>query len=151
MCGKMPKRDGITLHVDHVTPESKGGTSSITNLQTLCASCNLTKGAKLHTEKETTKKRVTLYIDSSLHQEVLSLACSRKISGHPVNNISAVHSAALREYLGRDENSSVRVDATRQIDERRGARGARISIRKRLELILRELEEAEIPVGRTQG
>ncbi len=138
MCGKMPKRDGVTLHVDHVTPESKGGTSSVTNLQTLCASCNLTKGAKLHTEKETTKKKVTLYIDSSLQQEVLSLVCSRKIAGHPVNNISAIHSAALREYLGRDENSSGHAEATAQIDKS--------SIQKIFERILDELEEAEIPV-----
>lgn len=32
------------LHADHVTPESKGGPTSLDNLQTLCGRCNRKKG-----------------------------------------------------------------------------------------------------------
>jgi 5-methylcytosine-specific restriction protein A len=34
------------LSVDHVVPESKGGTLELSNLQTLCRRCNSSKGAK---------------------------------------------------------------------------------------------------------
>lgn len=37
--------DDMTLHVDHVTPVAAGGTSHPSNLRTLCADCNLGKGA----------------------------------------------------------------------------------------------------------
>lgn len=32
-------------HVDHVIPKARGGTDHPSNLQALCASCNLEKGA----------------------------------------------------------------------------------------------------------
>ena len=32
------------LHIDHVVPFSRGGATTIDNLQVLCVSCNLTKG-----------------------------------------------------------------------------------------------------------
>ena len=41
-CGAS-KDDGATLHVDHKTPVSKGGTDELDNLQTLCSDCNLNK------------------------------------------------------------------------------------------------------------
>lgn len=35
--------DGVTLHIDHVLPESFGGSTSYDNLGTLCDNCNLGK------------------------------------------------------------------------------------------------------------
>lgn len=37
----------LQLSVDHITPESKGGTLDFDNLQTLCRSCNSRKGARV--------------------------------------------------------------------------------------------------------
>lgn len=39
--------DHRDLCADHIHPESLGGTASLDNLQTLCRSCNSTKGAKV--------------------------------------------------------------------------------------------------------
>jgi len=45
-CGASPAINaGVELHVDHVTPWSKGGQTTLDNLQTLCRRCNLGKGA----------------------------------------------------------------------------------------------------------
>ena len=38
---------GAVLHVDHIIPVSKGGTSDTDNLQTLCQDCNLGKSDRL--------------------------------------------------------------------------------------------------------
>jgi hypothetical protein len=44
-CGASPaKQAGVELHVDHITPWSKGGKTTFENLQTLCDRCNLGKG-----------------------------------------------------------------------------------------------------------
>ncbi len=44
-CGGSPAKDSkVELHVDHITPWSKGGETVIENLQTLCKKCNLGKG-----------------------------------------------------------------------------------------------------------
>ena len=48
ICGRSPAKDiSVELHVDHVTPWSKGGSNVEENLRTLCFDCNLGKGAKL--------------------------------------------------------------------------------------------------------
>lgn len=43
-CGASPAKDpAVELHIDHITPWSKGGETVIENLQTLCSKCNLGK------------------------------------------------------------------------------------------------------------
>jgi hypothetical protein len=43
-CGRSPAKDSnVVLHVDHITPWSKGGETEIENLETLCKNCNLGK------------------------------------------------------------------------------------------------------------
>jgi len=47
-CGASPAiTPGVELHVDHITPWSKGGETVVGNLQTLCSVCNLGK-SNLH-------------------------------------------------------------------------------------------------------
>jgi len=47
-CGKSPATDiGTKLHIDHITPFSKGGTNTADNLQTLCEECNLGKSDRV--------------------------------------------------------------------------------------------------------
>jgi hypothetical protein len=45
-CGAKASADN-PLHVDHITPRKHGGTNDPSNLQVLCATCNLGKGASL--------------------------------------------------------------------------------------------------------
>ena len=51
ICGRSPAKDiGVTLHVDHIHPWSKGGPTEIENLRVLCSDCNLGKGDKIEKE-----------------------------------------------------------------------------------------------------
>ena len=44
ICGASPATNpSITLHIDHIVPWSKGGETTLDNLQTLCSDCNLGK------------------------------------------------------------------------------------------------------------
>ena len=44
-CGVSPSTDiNCKLHIDHIVPFSKGGLTTLDNLQTLCENCNLGKG-----------------------------------------------------------------------------------------------------------
>lgn len=44
-CGTSPANTvGVELHLDHIVPWSKGGETTLENLRTLCADCNLGKG-----------------------------------------------------------------------------------------------------------
>lgn len=49
-CASCELKLSSEYHVDHITPISKGGTHNSKNLQLLCRSCNLSKGAKLPEE-----------------------------------------------------------------------------------------------------
>lgn len=43
-CGASPAKDpSVELHIDHIIPWSKGGETTLSNLQTLCSKCNLGK------------------------------------------------------------------------------------------------------------
>jgi 5-methylcytosine-specific restriction endonuclease McrA len=42
-CGATALTHGVSLHVDHIVPVSKGGKTVLGNLQTLCETCNLGK------------------------------------------------------------------------------------------------------------
>lgn len=46
-CGWTPNRSDYGLHLDHIYPYKYGGTFTEDNLQTLCAPCNLSKGARV--------------------------------------------------------------------------------------------------------
>jgi hypothetical protein len=48
ICGASPHGDDTTivLHVDHITPRSKGGTNDPSNLWALCYECNIGKGTQ---------------------------------------------------------------------------------------------------------
>lgn len=44
ICGRSPATTpGLELHIDHIKPWSKGGETTIDNLQTLCSDCNIGK------------------------------------------------------------------------------------------------------------
>lgn len=50
-CGEKLNMEGSDkYHVDHVIPLSRGGSNWPDNIQLLCPSCNLSKGAKTHEE-----------------------------------------------------------------------------------------------------
>ena len=43
-CGASPAKDpSVELHIDHIIPWSKGGESTLEDLQTLCSKCNIGK------------------------------------------------------------------------------------------------------------
>jgi len=45
LCGRSPATNlSCNLHVDHIVPYSKGGRTTLENLRTLCAECNIGRG-----------------------------------------------------------------------------------------------------------
>lgn len=48
ICGRGAK-DGVKLHVDHIKPVARGGKTTLSNLRTLCADCNLGKSSSYDT------------------------------------------------------------------------------------------------------
>jgi len=59
ICGRNAS-DDVKLHVDHIIPVSKGGKTEMSNLRTLCADCNLGKGAKMENPVVTPDPVLTL-------------------------------------------------------------------------------------------
>ena len=43
----IPEISKTSLHIDHIIPVSRGGKSTLDNLQTLCANCNMDKSNKI--------------------------------------------------------------------------------------------------------
>jgi 5-methylcytosine-specific restriction endonuclease McrA len=58
-CGRRAPED--RLHIDHIVPWSKGGTTVFDNLRTACDVCNLGKGASYYNHRtpwaETAERR----------------------------------------------------------------------------------------------
>lgn len=73
-------QSSVDLTVDHIVPQSKGGTNSDKNLQTMCRKCNMEKGNLYMTWKEklfsflVTKKEA-----NTLRNEMLGAMCSQNI------------------------------------------------------------------------
>lgn len=58
-CGKKFRKDSIDI--DHIIPQSKGGTNKPENLQCLCIHCNRSKGNDTTRTAEDLKKRHSSY------------------------------------------------------------------------------------------
>jgi len=52
---------GAQMHIDHIIPRSRGGTSDETNLWLACAWCNSYKGARTHAVDPATEEEVPLF------------------------------------------------------------------------------------------
>jgi 5-methylcytosine-specific restriction endonuclease McrA len=58
MCGASPAKDpAVSLHVDHIKPWSKGGATTLDNLQTLCSACNIGKSDRLCARRTAKRSR----------------------------------------------------------------------------------------------
>jgi hypothetical protein len=66
MCG-LGKREGATLHADHVIPRDKGGTGDLSNGQTLCSACNMLK--KNHGSLEFGKRFFEKILDGAIEAD----------------------------------------------------------------------------------
>lgn len=70
-CGK--KFRASEMDVDHIVPQSRGGTNSIENLQLLCAHCNRSKGNDTsNTKTDSARRKLELDEMRKLELELLN-------------------------------------------------------------------------------
>jgi len=60
-CGLSQEHQEATFHIDHVTPRSAGGETSLDNLALACVSCSLRKGARREVTDPSTGVLVALF------------------------------------------------------------------------------------------
>lgn len=89
ICGK-GRKDGIELHVDHIKPKDLGGTNSINNGQTLCASHNFKKknfkqtetGKKMFIRLYETAKEINDIETMEFCESILNVFDEHDVNGH---------------------------------------------------------------------
>ena len=68
-CGASPAKDpSVELHIDHIVPWSKGGETTLENLQTLCSRCNIGKS-------DSWKSKCSLFDNKSPYDWILPKGC----------------------------------------------------------------------------
>lgn len=60
-CGRSSIEEGVTLHIDHIIPASRGGLDIAMNLGSACFDCNIGKSASMLSENSL--NRLTLLIE----------------------------------------------------------------------------------------
>ncbi len=77
MCGRSPKNHGVVIHVDHIKPRSKYPNLALefSNLQLLCADCNLGKSNKYSTDWRPSEdlEEIDMELDNQLLDELRDL------------------------------------------------------------------------------
>lgn len=90
-CGVRPKR----VHVDHIVPMSKGGSSGLDNLLPACEQCNIVKSDK---DLEAFRKNIETRVDRARIQSVDFQVCERygliQVRKKPIQFYFEVNSAA---------------------------------------------------------
>lgn len=70
ICG-LGRKDGVTIHADHIKPKDKGGKATVSNGQTLCSTHNLRK--KTLKQTETGKKMFIRLYEIARKEEDIEL------------------------------------------------------------------------------
>lgn len=101
-CGRSAPE--VLLHVDHITPVSKGGTNDILNLVTACADCNLGKGARRLDDNNEIRKAKKRLDELNARREQLRMMMEwrrelQKAEGEKVNFLCSYFEAALNDDI----------------------------------------------------
>lgn len=120
-CGRQAPE--VVLHVDHITPVSKGGTNDITNLVTSCRECNLGKSNReLSDDAVVTKQKAQLDLlqerreqlemmhewQMQLTDELINVGdivsdITKKMTGYELNNSGKAQMSKLVQKFGLSE------------------------------------------------
>lgn len=95
LCG-YSKKDGVKLHVDHIIPVSKGGTTVESNLRTLCDACNWGKGTKIELTYRRLIKKNTIYTQNQNNKLAYSLSQNQPRLLSPQQKIKLQYSEVWR-------------------------------------------------------